>query len=79
MVDTLKISRRLASAGADQALADAIADEIGSAAKAPDLSHLVTRDELRSELTQLEQRLVIKLGGMMAIGLGAVATLVALF
>jgi hypothetical protein len=79
MIDTLKIARRLASAGADPKLANAIADEIGEVSTAPDLSHLVTRDELRSELAQLEQRLVIKLGAMMAVGLGAVATLVALF
>lgn len=63
MIDTLKISKRLVAAGAEPALADALAeaesDAFGAAASAgPDLSQLATKADLerfaiKEELTAL--------------------------
>jgi hypothetical protein len=40
--------------------------------------HLVTREFLDNRLLQMEQRLTIRLGGMIVIAVGVVATLVKL-
>jgi hypothetical protein len=55
-IDTLKFARKLAAAGVDPKAADAIAEGIGEI----DTTELATK----SDLVQLEQRLMMKIGGM---------------
>jgi hypothetical protein len=43
------------------------------------LKDLVTKEDMRHELHDLEQRLIIKLGAMLAFSIGLVAALVKLF
>ena len=73
--DTLALARKLEQAGfpAGQAqdTAAALADVMGAA-------QLVTQDFLELKLRDLEQRLIIKLGAMIAASVVAVATLVKL-
>lgn len=59
MIDTLKISKRLVAAGAQPALADALAeaesDAFGAAASAgPDLSQLATKEDLERFATKAD-------------------------
>jgi hypothetical protein len=65
--DTLKLARRLEAAGfaAQQAgdMAEAIAEAI---------AQLVTKDDLKTALRDLEQRMTIRLGGMMIVATGVV-------
>lgn len=42
------------------------------------LAALATKDDLRRELRDLEQRMLIKLGGLMVVAVGIVAALVKL-
>lgn len=72
--DTLKLARKLEAAGfpAKQAAdtAEALADAFGD--------DQVTKAHLDLKLRDLEQRMTIKLGGLMMLGIGAVATLIKL-
>lgn len=73
-IDTLKFSRRLVAAGMEPAAAEAIAETFGEI----DTSELATKSdlrELRAEMREMENRLVIKTGGMIV---GALAILMAL-
>lgn len=73
-IDTLKFSRRLVAAGMEPAAAEAIAETFGEI----DTSELATKTdlrELRAEMREMENRLVIKTGGMIV---GALAILMAL-
>lgn len=77
-IDTLKFSRRLVAAGMEPAAAEAIAETFGEI----DTSELATKSDLRSEIDllksemrEMENRLVIKTGGMIV---GALAILMAL-
>ena len=76
--DTLKLAKRLQSAGftAQQAdaTAEALAETVGADLVTKDFFQVEMRD-LRAELHALEQRMTIKLGGMMIVAVGAVATL----
>jgi hypothetical protein len=74
--DTLKLADRLQAGGftAEQAhaAASALAD-VTSAAELvtkPDL--LATRQDLKRDLVELEQRLTIRLGGMLVIAVGVI-------
>lgn len=40
------------------------------------LSYLVTKEDLDSRLTELEQRLTIRLGAIVAVAVGVIATLI---
>lgn len=73
--DTLKFANRLKSAGVPSAQAEAEAEAL---AEVLDVAgrDLVTREYLDTKLVQLEQRMIIKLGGLMVAAVGIVATLV---
>lgn len=73
--DTLALARRLreeANFTSEQAegVASALAGALGA--------DLVTKDFLRSELRDLEQRMTTKLGGMIVIAVGILAALIKL-
>ena len=76
--DTLKFANRLKAAGMEPRLAEeqagAMAEVLEHHAKAS-----VTKEILRHELIELEQRMIIKLGTLMVITVGSVATLFKLF
>lgn len=82
--DTLKFSNRLKAAGVAPAQAEAEAEALAEVLEV-NLKELVTKDDLhhelellRREMREIEQRMVIKLGGLMVVAVGAVATLVKL-
>ena len=72
--DTLKLARRLESAGfpPQQAgdMAEAIAEAVSQLATKADLAALKT--DLESRLVLLEQRMTIKFGGMMVVAVGTI-------
>ena len=82
--DTLRFSKRLKDAGVLPAQAEAEAEALAEVlevnlkdlATKEDLIHMEARFEAR--LVQLEQRMVIKLGSLMLLAVGIVATLVKL-
>ncbi len=67
--DTLKFANRLKAAGVPDKQAEAEAEILGEALEV-NLKNLVTEDMLRRELLLLEQRITIKLGGIIAIATG---------
>ena len=75
--DTLKFANRLKSAGVPSAQAEAEAEAL---AEVFDLAgrDLATKEYLDARLTQLEQRMTIKLGALMVGAVGIVAALVKL-
>ncbi len=75
--DTLKFANRLKSAGVSSAHAEAEAEAL---AEVFDLTgrDLVTKEYFDTQLTQLEQRMTIKLGALMVGAVGIVAALVKL-
>lgn len=75
--DTLKFANRLKSAGVSSAHAEAEAEAL---AEVFDLAgrDLVTREYFDTQLTQLEQRMTIRLGALMVGAVGIVAALVKL-
>jgi hypothetical protein len=86
--DTLKFSKRLKEAGILPAQAEAEAEALAEVLEV-NIKELVTKDDLRHELEllrrdidarfiQLEQRIIIKLGALMSVSVGAVAALVKL-
>jgi 2-phosphoglycerate kinase len=78
--DTLKFARRLQAAGMDARLAEEQAEALAEALEA-NLQELATKADIadmRKEMLLLEQRLIIKLGGMLVVAVGVVATLVKL-
>lgn len=84
--DTLKYANRLKAAGAESKIAEAEAEalaevfelNLNEVATRDDLKHMEERlnERLEARLLQLEQRMVIKLGGLMVVAVGTVATLV---
>jgi uncharacterized pyridoxal phosphate-containing UPF0001 family protein len=82
--DTLKYANTLKRAGVLPEQAEAQALALGNALEV-NMKELATKgdllllkSDLESKLIQLEQRMTIRLGGMMVIAIGAVATLVKL-
>jgi hypothetical protein len=67
--DTLKFANRLKAAGVPDKQAEAEAEILGEALEV-NLQNLVTEDMLRRELLLLEQRITIKLGGIIAVAVG---------
>jgi hypothetical protein len=65
--DTFKFANRLKAAGAESRLAEAEAEA---------LMEDRLNERLDARLIQLEQRMTIKLGGLIVVAIGAVATLV---
>ncbi len=80
--DTLKYSKRLKDAGVSdkQAEAEALAEVFEVNLKDLSTKDDLTRevDLLRRDLREMELRIVIKLGALMAFSIGIVATLVKL-
>lgn len=69
--DTHKFIRRLRDSGMSEQQAEAIADAFREA-------HLEAEVATKNDLRELEYRLVIKLGAMIVVAIGAIATLVKL-
>jgi hypothetical protein len=65
--DTLKLARRLESAGFPPQQAGDMAEAIAEA-----ISELVTKTDLQTAMRDLEQRLTIRLGGMMVVAVGII-------
>jgi Tfp pilus assembly protein PilO len=84
--DTLKYANKLKAAGAEPKVAEAEAEalaevfelNLNEVATREDLKHMEERlnERLEARLLQLEQRMIIKLGGVMVVAIVAVATLV---
>ncbi|MDP2351336.1 MAG: hypothetical protein Q8N75_02045, partial [Pseudomonadota bacterium] len=62
--DTLKFANKLKAAGVPAQQAEAEAEALSDVFEA-NLNELVTKETLQQELHLLEQRMTIKLGGMM--------------
>ena len=75
--DTLKYSKRLKEAGVPDKQAEAEAEALAEVLEV-NLKDLATKEDLRRDLRELEQRMVIKLGGMIMASIAIVATLVKL-
>jgi hypothetical protein len=80
------MQNRLKAAGAEPKIAEAEAEALAEVFEL-NLNEVATRDDLKhmeeglnerleARLLQLEQRMVIKLGGLMVVAIGVVATLV---
>ena len=83
--DTHKFIRRLRDAGFEEPQAEALSEAFKDAQGEADLATQqdikdVRRDidDLRKEMIMMEQRLIIKLGALMALSIGIVAALVKL-
>jgi 2-phosphoglycerate kinase len=75
--DTLKFANTLKAAGVPPAQAEAEATAISEILEV-NFKDLVTKDDMRQEMQNMERRLIIKLGAMMAFFIGIVAVLVKL-
>ena len=82
--DTLKFVNTLKQAGVPSAQADAEATALSEVLEV-NLKELVTKEDLRHEvdllrrdLHDMEQRLIIKLGALMALSIGIITALVKL-
>ena len=75
--DTLKYANRLKVSGMAPDQAEAQAQALSDVLEVS-LQDLVTKDHLDSRLTQLEQRMIIKLGTMLAVAVGITVALVKL-
>ena len=79
-IDTLQVAKDLQAASFTEAQAEALARLLRERQEA-DLSQVATKADLaalRGELVQLEQRLTIKLGSMLALAIGLTAALIKL-
>ena len=75
--DTLKYAKRLKDSGVPDKQAEAEAEALAEVLEV-NLKDLATKEDLRRDLRELEQRMIIKLGGMMMAAIAIVATLVKL-
>jgi len=84
--DALKYANRLKAAGAESRIAEAEAEALAEVFEL-NLKEVATREDLKqmedrlnekmdARFLQLEQRMIIKLGGLMVVAIGVVATLV---
>jgi hypothetical protein len=84
--DTLKYANRLKAAGAESRIAEAEAEALAEVFELY-LKEVATREDLKqmeerlnekmdARFLQLEQRMIIKLGRLMVVAIGVVATLV---
>ena len=81
MIDTLRASRRLQEAGFEEAQADALvgvlADDLAdSVATKSDIALLEER--LNARIDALEQRMIIRLGGLVALATGLTIAAIAI-
>ncbi len=75
--DTLKYAKRLKDSGVPDKQAEAEAEALAEVLEV-NLKDLATKEDLRRDLREMEQRMTIKLGGMMMAAIAIVATLVKL-
>ncbi|WNV05903.1 DUF1640 domain-containing protein [Candidatus Methylospira mobilis] len=75
--DTLKFANKLKAAGVLPAQAEAEAEVLSEVLEV-NLKDLVTKEDMHREMRDFEQRLIIKLGVLMTLAIGVVATLVKL-
>ena len=73
--DTHKAVKALTAVGFNDPQAKAVVDTLGSAMG----ETLVTKADLKAELAGLEHRMTMKLGGLMAAGIGLLALVIGLF
>lgn len=76
--DTHKFIRKLRSAGFEEAQAEAVSDAFSEAQVESGLATKRDIDDVRRDMRELEQRLIIKLGALIAFAIGVVAILVKL-
>ena len=76
--DTHKFIRKLKDSGIPESQAEAIADAFKDAQSEAELATKRDIDDLRRDMREMEQRLTVKLGGMMVAAVAVVATLVKL-
>ncbi|UOA08350.1 CCDC90 family protein [Methylobacter sp. S3L5C] len=76
--DTHKFIRTLKEAGIPEGQAEAFSEAFKEAQGEADLATKRDIDDVRHDMVQLEQRLIIKLGSMMVVAIGIVAVLVKL-
>ncbi|TAK62196.1 MAG: hypothetical protein EPO18_11430 [Methylobacter sp.] len=75
--DILKYANRLKAAGAESRIAEAEAEALAEVFKL-NLIEVATREDLKhmeERLLQLEQRMIIKLGGLMVVAIGGLKIL----
>jgi hypothetical protein len=73
--DTHKFVRKLESAGFTTDQAEAVADAFRDASGEADLATKRDIDDLRRDMREMEQRMIIKLGGLIVLAVTVVATL----
>ncbi len=73
--DTLKFANKLKAAGLPPEQAEAQAEALAEVIEV-NIQDLVTKDDITVSLKDLEQRLIIKLGGMMVVAVGVIVALV---
>ncbi len=73
--DTHKFIRKLKEAGLPESQAEAIADAFKEAQGEAELATRRDIEDLRRDMREMEQRMVIKLGGLIVLAVGVVATL----
>ena len=81
MIDTLRASRRLREAGFEEAQADALvgvlADDVSeNVATKSDIALLEER--LSARIDALEQRMMIRLGGLVAVATGIIIAIISI-
>lgn len=76
--DTYLFVKKLKQAGFPESQAEAISDAIKTAQSEIDFATRQDIDHLRRDMKDLDQRMAIKLGTMMVVAVGTVATLVKL-
>lgn len=73
--DTLEFVRKLKASGLPEGQAEAIADAFKDAQGEAELATKRDIDDLRRDMREMEQRMVIKLGGLIVLAVSVVATL----
>lgn len=76
--DTHKFVRTLKDAGVTEAQAEAFSEAFKEAQGEADLATKRDIDDVRRDMREMEQRLIIKLGALVAFAIGIVAVLVKL-
>jgi len=76
--DTLKFTETLEKAGVHREQASAIATAVREAHETAELATKSDMRQLEATIRETELRIVIKLGGLLIVGLGALATLIKL-
>ncbi len=76
--DTLKFVRKLRESGFEEKQAEGIADAFKEASSEADFATKRDIERLEGLMREIEQRMTIKLGGMLMAGIAIVATLVKL-